>query len=233
MDNNIAERLKSAYRQIAEIKQKNHSVRADAQIIAVSKTKPAALVQQAYAAGQRQFGENYVQELVEKANELSNLVDLEWHFIGPIQSNKTRDIAKFASYVHSVDRLKIAERLSAQRPPTMPPLKMLIQVNISNETSKSGVLPTEVLAFAAQISALANVQLAGLMAIPAPAVGQDNSQAFGQMQRLSEQLQQQFPQATVLSMGMSDDWQQALTFGATMVRLGTAIFGARDTQPHE
>ncbi|OBP14936.1 YggS family pyridoxal phosphate enzyme [Rheinheimera sp. SA_1] len=233
MDNNIAERLNSAYRQLAEIKQKNPSVRADAQLIAVSKTKPISLIQEAYLAGQRLFGENYVQELVDKATALAELTDLEWHFIGPIQSNKTRDIAKFASWVHSVDRLKIAERLSAQRPTDMPTLKVLIQVNISDESSKAGIAAAEVLPFAAQIAALPNLQLAGLMAIPAPAIDSDNSLAFARMQALSAQLQQQFPQARALSMGMSDDWQQALTFGATMIRLGTAIFGAREPQPHE
>jgi len=233
MDNNIAERLNSAYRQLAEIKQKNLSVRADAQLIAVSKTKPISLITEAYLAGQRQFGENYVQELVDKATALTELADLEWHFIGPIQSNKTRDIAKFANWVHSIDRLKIAERLSAQRPATMPPLKVLIQVNISDEASKAGIAAAEVQPFAAKIATLPNLELAGLMAIPAPAVGNDNSQAFAAMQALSAQLQQQFPQARALSMGMSDDWQQALTFGATMIRLGTAIFGAREPQPHE
>jgi len=233
MDNNIAERLKSAYQQIAEIKQNTPSVRADAQLIAVSKTKPISLIQEAYLAGQRQFGENYVQELVDKATALQHLSDLEWHFIGPIQSNKTRDIAKFAHVVHSIDRLKIAERLSAQRTPDQPPLKLLIQVNISDEDSKSGVPEHAVLALAAQIATLPHLQLAGLMAIPAPAVNQDNSAAFAKMQQLSAQLQQKYPQANMLSMGMSDDWQQALTFGATMIRLGTAIFGARDTQPHE
>ncbi len=233
MDNNIAERLKSAYQQIAEIKQKNPNVQADAQLIAVSKTKPILLIQEAYIAGQRLFGENYVQELVDKASTLADLKDLEWHFIGPIQSNKTRDIARFASVVHSIDRLKIAERLSAQRATDLPALKVLIQVNISDEDSKSGVPEHAVLALAAQICALPNLQLAGLMAIPAPAVDQDNSAAFAKMQRLSAQLQQQFPLAKELSMGMSDDWQQALTFGATMIRLGTAIFGARDTQLHE
>ena len=233
MDNNIAERLSSAYRQMAEIQQKNPVLTSSAQLIAVSKTKPGLMVQQAYAAGQKAFGENYVQELVQKATELAHLTDLEWHFIGPIQSNKTRDIAKFAHWVHSIDRLKIAERLSAQRPAGMAPLKLLIQVNISAEDSKAGVLPADVLPLARQISTLAQVQLCGLMAIPAPAVNNDNSQAFAAMQVLSKALQQEFPQANQLSMGMSDDWQQALTFGATMIRLGTAIFGVRETHLYE
>lgn len=233
MDNNIAERLKSAYQQIAEIKQKYPAVRPDAQLIAVSKTKPISLITEAYVAGQRQFGENYVQELVDKATALEALKDLEWHFIGPIQSNKTRDIARYADVVHSIDRLKIAERLSSQRPAERPSLKVMIQVNISGEDSKSGVAGAEVLTLAKQIALLPKLQLIGLMAIPAPAVHHDNGIAFATMQTLSAQLQQHFPMANMLSMGMSDDWQQALTFGATMIRLGTAIFGARDTQPHE
>ena len=233
MDNNIAERLNSAYRQMAEIQQKNPVLTSNAQLIAVSKTKPGLMVLQAYKAGQKAFGENYVQELVQKASELTHLTDLEWHFIGPIQSNKTRDIARFAHWVHSIDRFKIAERLSAQRPASMAPLNLLIQVNISAEASKAGVMPDDVLALARQITTLPQVQLCGLMAIPAPAVNQDNSQAFAAMQLLSKALQQEFPQANQLSMGMSDDWQQALTFGATMIRLGTAIFGVRETQLYE
>jgi hypothetical protein len=233
MDNNIAERLNSAYRLMAEF---NHPPRQDGQkprLIAVSKTKPSSAVLAAYQAGQRDFGENYVQELVSKATALAANEDMQWHFIGPIQSNKTRDIAKFANWVHSIERFKIAERLSAQRPVDLAPLRLLIQVNISAEPTKAGVMPAEVLALAEQIAALPNVELKGLMAIPAPATNGDNSVAFAAMQALSSQLQLQYPNATELSMGMSDDWQQALTFGATMIRLGTAIFGARETQLHE
>ncbi len=233
MDNNIAERLSSAYRQLAEFSHHPLQDEQKPRLIAVSKTKPASAVLAAYQAGQRDFGENYLQELVSKASELASLQDLQWHFIGPIQSNKTRDIARFASWVHSIERFKIAERLAAQRPAELAPLQLLIQVNISAEASKAGVMPAEVLPLAAQIATLPNVVLKGLMAIPAPAVDQDNSAAFAAMQQLSHQLQQQHPAATELSMGMSDDWQQALTFGATMIRLGTAIFGARETQPHE
>jgi pyridoxal phosphate enzyme (YggS family) len=233
MDNNIAERLNSAYRLMAEF---NHPQQLDGQkprLIAVSKTKPSSAVLAAYQAGQRDFGENYVQELVSKATALAANEDVQWHFIGPIQSNKTRDIAKFANWVHSIERFKIAERLSAQRPVDLAPLRLLIQVNISAEPSKAGVMPAEVLALAEQIAALPHVELKGLMAIPAPATNGDNSVAFAAMQALSSQLQLQYPNATELSMGMSDDWQQALTFGATMIRLGTAIFGARETQLHE
>lgn len=224
MHNTIAERLQTAYRALAEIQPNDH---ATAQLIAVSKTKPVNDIREAYLAGQRQFGENYVQELATKAQELTDLTQIRWHFIGPIQSNKTRDIAVYADVVHSIDRLKIAERLSAQRPVGKAALQVLLQVNISREDSKSGILPEDLLPLARQISNLPNIQLAGLMAIPAPAVNGDNQQAFAAMQQLSATLQAEFPQADQLSMGMSDDWQQAVLFGATMIRLGSAIFGAR------
>jgi len=224
MHNTIAERLQTAYRALAEIQPTDGTT---AQLIAVSKTKPVNDIREAYQAGQRQFGENYVQELATKAQELADLGQIRWHFIGPIQSNKTRDIAVYADVVHSIDRLKIAERLSAQRPAGKAPLQVLLQVNISREDSKSGILPEDLLPLARQIHSLPNIQLTGLMAIPAPAVNGDNQQAFAAMQQLSATLQAEFPQADQLSMGMSDDWQQAVLFGATMIRLGSAIFGAR------
>ena len=224
MHNTIAERLQTAYRALAEIQPSDGTT---AQLIAVSKTKPVNDIREAYLAGQRQFGENYVQELATKAQELADLAQIRWHFIGPIQSNKTRDIAVYADVVHSIDRLKIAERLSAQRPAGKAPLQVLLQVNISREDSKSGILPEDLLPLARQISNLPNIQLVGLMAIPAPAINGDNQQAFAAMQQLSATLQAEFPQADQLSMGMSDDWQQAVLFGATMIRLGSAIFGAR------
>ena len=225
MNNTIAERVGTAYRAIAEICPPQG---ATVQLIAVSKTKPISMLEEAYQAGARHFGENYVQELVEKAQALSQHHDICWHFIGPIQSNKTRDIARYADVVHSVERLKIAERLSAQRTSEQAPLQVLLQVNISAEASKAGVLPAQLMPLAAQVAALPNLQLKGLMAIPAPAQNGDNSAAFAAMQQLSLQLRQQYPAADMLSMGMSDDWQQAIRFGATMVRLGTAIFGARE-----
>ncbi len=224
MHNTIAERLQTAYRALAEIQPADGTT---AQLIAVSKTKPVNDIREAYQAGQRQFGENYVKELATKAQELTDLTQIRWHFIGPIQSNKTRDIAVYADVVHSIDRLKIAERLSTQRPAGKAPLQVLLQVNISREDSKSGILPEDLLPLARQIASLPNIQLIGLMAIPAPAVNGDNQQAFAAMQQLSAMLQAEFPQADQLSMGMSDDWQQAVLFGATMIRLGSAIFGAR------
>jgi hypothetical protein len=229
MTNNIAEALKSAYNAIAEFQTKQQ-LNQQSRLIAVSKTKPSAAVAEAFAAGQRAFGENYVQELVSKATELQQLAGIEWHFIGPIQSNKTKDIALYADWVHSIDRLKIAERLSAQRPLDKAPLQALLQVNISAEESKSGIKPDDLLPLAAAVAKLPQLQLKGLMAIPEPGKG---AQAFEQMQKLSLQLQQQHPDAKELSMGMSDDWQEALRFGSTMIRLGTAIFGARETHSHD
>jgi pyridoxal phosphate enzyme (YggS family) len=225
MHNTIAERFVTAYQAIREIQQPHGAI---VQLIAVSKTKPVKMLQEAYQAGARHFGENYVQELVEKAQAMATQSDICWHFIGPIQSNKTRDIARYASVVHSVDRLKIAERLSAQRPADQAPLQVLLQVNISGEDTKSGVTPADVMALAEAVVALPHLQLRGLMAIPSPAIDGDNSSAFAAMAALSAQLQQRWPAANQLSMGMSDDWQQAIRFGATMVRLGTAIFGARE-----
>lgn len=229
MTNNIAEALNSAYNAITEFQTKQQ-LNQQSRLIAVSKTKPAASVALAYQAGQRAFGENYVQELVSKATELQQLDGIEWHFIGPIQSNKTKDIAQYADWVHSVERLKIAERLSAQRPLDKAPLQVLLQVNISGEESKSGIKPDELLQLADAVAQLPQLQLKGLMAIPEPGKG---AQAFEQMQKLSLQLEQQHPDAKELSMGMSDDWQEALRFGSTMIRLGTAIFGAREKQTHD
>jgi PLP dependent protein len=229
MTHNIAEALKSAYNAITEFQTKQQ-LSQHSRLIAVSKTKPVAAISAAYAAGQRAFGENYVQELVGKATELAQLDGIEWHFIGPIQSNKTKDIAQHADWVHSIERLKIAERLSAQRPLDKAPLQVLLQVNISGEASKSGIEPADLLQLANAVARLPQLTLRGLMAIPEPGKG---AEAFAQMQQLSLQLQQQHPDATELSMGMSDDWQQALRFGSTMIRLGTAIFGARETHSHD
>ena len=194
-------------------------------LLAVSKTKPAAAVREAYAAGIRDFGENYLQEALAKQQELADL-PLCWHFIGPIQSNKTRAIAENFAWVHSVDRLKIAQRLSEQRPAGLPPLNICIQVNISGEASKSGCEPAGLQALATAIAALPNLRLRGLMAIPEPLedrAAQDA--AFASVRTLQEHLQ--LPLDT-LSMGMSHDLEAAIAQGATWVRIGTALFGARD-----
>lgn len=223
--NNIAEQLNLAYQNLAENLQALPAAKFKPQLLAVSKTKPVSAVVAAYQAGQRQFAENYPQELAEKAVQLSSYPDIIWHFIGPLQSNKTRLVAQNASWVHSIDRLKIAERLAAQRPAGLAPLKILLQINISDEPSKAGIAAADMLQLAADVSLLPQLQLKGLMAIPAPGMSKP---AFAAIQQLSHQLQQQYPQADELSMGMSDDWPLALRYGATMIRLGTAIFGARD-----
>ncbi len=196
-------------------------------LLAVSKTFPAQAVREAYQAGQRAFGENYVQEALDKIDALRDL-PLEWHFIGPIQSNKTRVIAENFSWVHGVDRLKIAERLSAQRPVHLPPLNICLQVNVSGEDSKSGVTPSEVEALAVQAAQLPNLKLRGLMAIPAPAADPAVQRLpFAQMRALLQQLNSRGLQLDTLSMGMSHDYTAAIAEGATIVRIGTAIFGVR------
>ena len=194
-------------------------------LLAVSKTKPAAAVREAYAAGIRDFGENYLQEALEKQAELSEL-PLIWHFIGPIQSNKTKPIAEHFAWVHSVDRLKIAQRLSEQRPSHLPPLNICLQVNVSAEDSKSGCAPAELAALALAVSQLPNLRLRGLMAIPEPTddVAAQRA-AFARLRELRDGLP--LPLDT-LSMGMSHDLDAAIAEGATWVRIGTALFGARD-----
>ncbi|MFJ3430136.1 MULTISPECIES: YggS family pyridoxal phosphate-dependent enzyme [Pseudomonas] len=194
-------------------------------LLAVSKTKPAAALREAHAAGVRDFGENYLQEARAKQIELADL-PLCWHFIGPIQSNKTRDIAEHFAWVHSVDRLKIAQRLSEQRPADLPPLNICIQVNVSGEASKSGCTPADLPALAAAISALPRLKLRGLMAIPEPTEDRaEQDAAFAQVRSLQERLNMGLD---TLSMGMSHDLESAITQGATWVRIGTALFGARD-----
>lgn len=204
-----------------------------ATLLAVSKTKPASMIRQAWQHGQREFGENYLQEALEKQAELADLDDIVWHFIGPLQSNKTRAVAESFAWVHSVDRLKIAKRLSEQRPEHLPPLNICLQVNISHEASKSGVMPDEVMALAKEVAALPRLCLRGLMAIPAPANSLAEQRApLAALRQLLETLQAALPDAPLdtLSMGMSDDLEAAVLEGATLVRLGTAIFGARTTQ---
>ncbi|MEW5182965.1 YggS family pyridoxal phosphate-dependent enzyme [Klebsiella aerogenes] len=200
-------------------------------LLAVSKTKPASAIEEAMAAGQRAFGENYVQEGVDKIHyfQQAGASALQWHFIGPLQSNKSRLVAEHFDWCHTVDRLKIASRLSEQRPADLPPLNVLIQINISDEQSKSGIPLAELDALAAGVAALPNLQLRGLMAIPAPeseyerqfAVAQQMAVAFAQLKTL-------YPSVDTLSLGMSDDMEAAIAAGSTMVRIGTAIFGARD-----
>uniref|UniRef100_E1T7R0 Pyridoxal phosphate homeostasis protein n=1 Tax=Burkholderia sp. (strain CCGE1003) TaxID=640512 RepID=E1T7R0_BURSG len=199
-------------------------------LLAVSKTFPAEDVRAAHAAGQRAFGENYVQEALTKIEALGDLrTSLEWHFIGPLQSNKTRPVAEHFDWVHSVDRLKIAQRLSEQRPEHLPPLNVCLQVNISGEASKSGVSAEEALQVAKEIAALPRLRLRGLMAIPEPAGNIDQQRVpHRRLRELFERLRDDGLPLDTLSMGMSSDLEAAVLEGATIVRVGTAIFGARD-----
>ena len=198
-------------------------------LLAVSKTKPASAVEEAAAAGQIAFGENYVQEGVEKVQALTAHPQLEWHFIGPLQSNKSRLVAENFAWCHTIDRQRIAQRLNDQRPVTLPPLNVLIQGNISDENSKSGIMLDAVSGLAQQIAALPQLRLRGLMAIPAAESDYDRQLAVcQQMAEAFRQLQQDYPAIDTLSLGMSDDMEAAIAAGSTMVRIGTAIFGARD-----
>ncbi|MFZ6743014.1 YggS family pyridoxal phosphate-dependent enzyme [Undibacterium sp. JH2W] len=201
-------------------------------LLAVSKTFPADAVIDAAEAGQHCFGENYLQEALEKMQEVQAKkpqLQLEWHFIGPIQSNKTRPIAEHFAWVHSVDREKIAQRLSEQRPANMPALNICLQVNISGEASKSGVLPEEAVALAQKIAVLPGLHLRGLMAVPeASDDEQVQRQAFRQLKLLSERIQTAGISLDTLSMGMSADMHAAIAEGSTMLRIGTAIFGNRN-----
>ncbi len=221
---NVQQRLRIAER---------HAGRSDGcvTLLAVSKTKPVALIRQLAAAGQRAFGENYAQEAIEKAQQLADL-KLEWHFIGPIQSNKTRGLATHMDWIHSIDRLKIARRLSEQRAPSLPPLQVCLQVNVSGETSKSGIPPSELPALAQEVAALPNMVLRGLMTIPDKASSnRQDTDPFDELRVLLEALRRDWqgtaPPLDTLSMGMSADLEAAITAGSTLVRVGTDLFGAR------
>lgn len=207
--------------------QKSQRTESDILLLAVSKTRPASDIREAHCAGQTHFGESYLQEALDKIEALSDL-PLTWHFIGPIQSNKTRPIAEHFDWVHSVDREKIARRLNDQRPAELPPLEVCLQVNISGEDSKSGCSLAELPALASAVDAMPRLRLRGLMAIPA--ASDDKSQqrhAFAQLRCALEDLQAEFSQLDTLSMGMSKDLEAAIAEGSTLVRVGTAIFGPR------
>lgn len=194
-------------------------------LMAVSKTKPAKLIEQAYNVGQRIFGESYIQEAVEKTTQLSHLNDIDWHFIGPIQSNKTRQIAEHFDWVHSVDRAKIITRLNEQRSGEDTPLNICLQVNISDEPSKSGIHVNELAELAELVDISQHLTLRGIMAIPKK---NSSDASFKKMFTLFEELKGIYPSVDTLSMGMSNDLNQAIRHGSTMVRIGTAIFGARN-----
>jgi pyridoxal phosphate enzyme (YggS family) len=224
----IADNLQAVRARIGRAAQAARRDGASVTLLAVSKTHSAQKVAAARAAGQLAFGENYVQEAIEKVLAVRHLEnELEWHLIGPLQSNKTRIAAERFQWVHTVDREKIARRLSEQRPAGMRPLNVLIQVNASGEASKSGIAPAAAAALASAIAGLRNIKLRGLMAIPEPGAARER---FREVKVLYEQMKAQFGFDT-LSMGMTDDMELAITEGATMVRIGTAVFGARQARP--
>ncbi|PCC11894.1 YggS family pyridoxal phosphate-dependent enzyme [Pseudoalteromonas sp. JB197] len=224
----IAERLTSAYARIAVAAKNAQRNSNEITLLAVSKTKPSADIIAAYKHGQRQFGESYVQEAVDKIAQLHTYSDIIWHFIGPIQSNKSALVAANFAWVQSVDRIKIAKRLNSQRPADKAALNVLIQVNISNEEAKSGCQLNEVAELASFINQCEQLTLRGLMAIPAKSDDiTTQTQYFKQLQTCFDKLQTQYPQVDTLSMGMSNDVEAAISAGSTMVRIGTDIFGTR------
>lgn len=223
----IAQRLDSVRARITQAEQQAGRSPGAVQLLAVSKTRPIEDLRAALAAGQRCFGENYLQDALPKIAALADEA-IEWHFIGPIQSNKTREIAGHFDWVHSVDRLKIARRLSEQRPADRPPLNLCLQVNTSGETSKSGVMPDQVAGLARAIAELPHLRLRGLMTIPAPAAEfEQQRKPFRRLHQLFEQLNADGLALDTLSMGMTNDMEAAIAEGSTIVRIGTAIFGAR------
>ena len=223
----IEQALKSVRSRIAELEHRYARDPGSVGLLAVSKTQPAGAVRAAFEAGHRDFGENHLQDALAKLDGLDDLA-LVWHFIGPIQSNKTRAIASRFAWVHSVDRLKIARRLNDQRPPGAPPLNVCLQVNISGETSKSGVDPGEVESLGFALSQLPRLRLRGLMAIPRPADGLELQRVpFRALADLQRQLCARGLALDTLSMGMTGDMEAAIAEGATIVRIGTAIFGER------
>ena len=196
-------------------------------LLAVSKKQPVAKIREAHAAGQRDFGENFVQEGLEKIEALADL-DLTWHFIGHLQSNKTRVVAENFDWVHTIDKLKIAKRLSEQRPERLPPLDVCVQVNVDDETSKHGVAPADVAELAAACAALPRLRLRGLMCLPAMREGFEAQRVpFATLRRLAEDLRRDGIDTDTLSMGMTADYRAAIFEGATIVRIGTAVFGER------
>lgn len=221
----IGNKLSQIHREIHAAELHAQRPRGAVQLLAVSKTKPCADIIQAYQAGQRHFGESYCQEALIK-QQLLDCYQLTWHFIGPIQSNKTRQIASHFSWVHSVDRLKIAKRLSEQRPDDLPPLNICIQINISGEQSKSGFQLDELPAAVAEISQLPNIKLRGVMAIPQPVTDYDQQrQPYHQLYNSVKALANQ--EMDTFSFGMTGDLHAAIAEGSTIVRVGTALFGAR------
>ncbi|MBS0313307.1 MAG: YggS family pyridoxal phosphate-dependent enzyme [Proteobacteria bacterium] len=221
-------RLAAVRARIAQAAQRAGRDASSVALLAVGKLQSVAALRELRLAGQRAFGENYVQEAVGKIAALGDLTDIQWHFIGPLQANKTREVARHLHWLHSLDRLKIAERLSAQRPPEMPPLEVCVQVNISGEASKSGCAPEAALALARAVHALPRLRLRGFMGMPEPGIGAEATRAqYAALAALMQAAQRELPGLDTLSMGMSDDLEIAIACGSTMVRVGTALFGPR------
>jgi len=225
----IAERLNSARKGIQQAATNAHRPPNSVKLLAVSKTKPVSDIMDAYNAGQRLFGENYVQEGVEKTKELAHLSDIEWHMIGPIQSNKTKVVAEHFDWVQSVDREKIARRLNEQRPDNLAPLNVCIQLNIDDEDSKSGVKPEALDELVSFIQSQDKLMLRGLMAIPkANPTEEEQQRTFGKLKELFDHYHTSLSNFDTLSVGMSGDMVEAIENGSTMVRIGTAIFDKRN-----
>lgn len=228
MNKTIQSRLESVRNIIAESVAQYARPAGSVQLLAVSKTRTSDEIMAAFACGQRLFGESYLQEAVAKIDQLRN-TGIEWHFIGRVQSNKTRLIAENFDWVHSIDKLKHAQRLNEQREKSLPPLNICLQINIDNEASKGGVKPEDAAELIRQISQLPRLRLRGLMTLPAPADNfDDQRKPFAKLRELREQLASHALPLETLSMGMSDDIQAAIAEGSTMVRVGTAIFGPRN-----
>lgn len=224
----ISTRLAAVRTRISHAEAQYGRIHGSVTLLAVSKTWPASAIRDAATAGQIHFGESYLQEALDKIGALSDL-DLVWHFIGPVQSNKTRDIATHFDWVHSVDRVKIAQRLNDQRPDTMPPLNICLQVNIANEPTKSGVTPAQLPQLAAEMACFPRLRLRGLMTIPAQVNDIDQQRkAFHELGSLLHTLNTDGFAMDTLSMGMSADMEAAIAEGATIVRIGTDIFGVRN-----
>lgn len=225
---NIAQNILHIQKKIADYSDKYAANGKQVQLLAVSKTRPVDLITQAYDAGQKDFGENYLQEALVKISQLHKL-DINWHFIGSIQSNKTRELATHFQWVHTVDRLKIAQRLSEQRDSSLPPLNICLQVNADNEASKSGITLEALPGLAQAVTVLPNLKLRGLMSIPAKAETIEQQRAlFKPVHDAFKQLKTSGLELDTLSMGMSNDMEAAIAEGATIVRIGTAIFGERN-----
>ena len=223
----MAQALPEVLRRIRDAELRYGRVPGSVQLLAVSKQQPAGAIRAAHALGQVQFGENYMQEALQKIAELADL-DCEWHFIGPLQSNKSRHVAQHCAWLHTLDRLKLAQRLSDQRLDSQPPLNVCLQVNISAQDTKAGVAPDAVIALAKSVHGLPNLRLRGLMTLPAPAEDlRAQREPFAELRALLEDLQRSGLPCDTLSMGMTGDLEAAIAEGATIVRVGTAVFGAR------